>query len=327
MDLNLFAEDSMGNIPLNNGNLLQVTAKLKALEGFDYQTYLLYLSELKYFKNLFKFEGDTTITELSPVIMRILTEDGKVAVKRFKTKNGTKYVPFRIVDYTEGIDGHIVKGEGILSTWKTLNEQTKTYPLNSSDTVFIKNDDVPKPLLFLLWNFINKLNHYLTSADTNTKTKTKKFRYNINNNASAITAKEMSSMTDPSTPFVENITSPVGFGIENDEKKAQANKIEDIGLSSSSEVNVWDDINEFEKFWYKRFGKRMNVNFKKERNISDEFDFESANFDVLDNTIMIYLNRAVREFKEKFGLTVRVVNTVENQDKRKHKEEKEEGGE
>lgn len=308
MDFENMITGSIGNVPLDKGNLFGVQQKLKALQGYNYQIYLLYLTELRYFANLWNVEGDEELKEVFPALMKVAVENGKVALQ----KREGKYLIYALVDYTEGMDGFIKHGKGIPITYRMSKENiTKAKELKAENTLFLKVNTTAFPLLFYLWNFIFKLDHYLTSADTNTKTKTKKFKFNVNNNSSVIVEEEMKSMLDPSTPWITNITSPVGYGADNETKSVQNNVLEPIAKGAGgSEESIWEDIGNFEKFWYKRFGRRMNINMKKERNISDEFDFESANFDTIENDTKVFLERFVRQHNEMFGTNAKVVSNT-----------------
>lgn len=313
MDFNTLPSLSIGNVPLDRGNLFAVQMKLRALEGYDYQMYLLYLAELKYFSNLWNVEGDKDLRYMFPMLMRVATENGKVAIA--KDSKGKPAI-YALVDYKEDFKGHIVKGKGLPYTFRMIKENAgKSRDLNESNAIFLKLSSTGYPLLFFMWNFIEKLNHYLVSADTNTKTKTKKFKWNINNNSSVIQEAEQRAMTDPTTPWVVNITSPVGYGVDNETKKVQNNVLEPIMKNASSEDSIWSDIGEFEKFWYKRLGKRMNVNMKKERNISDEYDFESANFDTMENETKIYLEKFIEDYNAMFGTNAKVISNMSKLDK------------
>lgn len=309
MDLNLFAEQSIGNIPLDKGNLLTTAVKLEALRGYNHQIFLLYLAERKYFSNLWTIEGDDALKEAFPQFMKTLVENGKAAIRKGRDK---ELIVYALTDYSEDFTGFIKKGKGIPAPFRVNKENIqKEKPIDGSDTVFAKVSTEAFPLLFYVWNFIVKLDIYLRSADTNTRTKTKKFKFNVNNNSSVIVAQERASFTNPDTPWVENITSPTGYGVTAEEKGAQANIIDPIMKGSSAEASVWEDISSFEEFWYKRLGKRLNVNFKKERNINAEFENEEEQFLTATNETRIFLERFVRQYNEMHGTNARLVSVAE----------------
>lgn len=315
MDFKDFIQSDQANIPINNGNLLQLHTKLRAIEGQNIDMWMLYISERKYFSNLFSFEGDDTLRYMGSVFMKHLVENGKIAIK--KGRKGDPQI-FALVDVKRDFTGRIVKGEGIPLTFRMINEnKAKAIPLTENNAIFVQWDSDAYPLMFKLYRFIFKMNRYLTSADTNMITKTKKFKYNMNNNSSIIQRREMESFLDPSTPFVVNITSPTTWAEKTDtESKGTTNNVvEKMDSNSNSAEAIFDDIKEFEKIWYKRLGRRMNLSAKKQRLISDEIDNENVNFDIFESDTFIQLERFVKEYNKMFGVNAKLVSNVKMEEK------------
>lgn len=96
-----------------------------------------------------------------------------------------------------------------------------------------------------------------------------------------------------------NVITQLGVDWENDGKMQNRWMVDAPSQDKTMTINeVYDwHINTY----YDLFGRRRNVDFKKERNVVSEVDASQEQFDILVNETYKYMELALKECKEKFG--------------------------
>lgn len=321
MDFTQLLKQMNQNVPIGNGNILQLHQKINALGGGDIEFYKLYLLEKKYWRNLFGIEGDDELAEIFPSIVQGAWENGIVGYRAYGDQIDKSVIFAMNKRKTNGV-GLTISGSGIpiqynLSQQTSIKESKK---LTKENTIFLQLGADAFPGLFWYMSFLTKLKGLLSATYTNSLFKVKKLKYEVNNNDSEIASMEMNSMLDPESPYFKVITQPVGAMNSDASKKASPNNIEIVNKGSNADGDLWSDIKELEKFWYKRFGRRMNLSSKKQRVNGGEISEESKNFDILESEMKMNLQMFVKKFNKKYNRNAKLVINYEEQENKHTKE-------
>lgn len=309
------------DVPID-GNLYATSEYLRMLSGNNKEFYLRYLDHLKYFTNLFRFEGSDEVKRWSPHIFRQLVEFGKVAITKIKGK----IIVLAVVELEYDMYQNVSRVTGMaLRTGIGYTKEYAVIELDPAKTVVIRQNYQGFPFIITWKSVIEKIIHLSKAAETGSIASIKKFHRRLSNNDSMISQEETKSMLDPKTPYVNTIVSPLGYKGYMDFKRkgdaaskdkpmlTSANSLEFTSLGSSAS-DQWDNLQAYMEFEYYQKNRRINTNKKNERNISKEIDTETVNFDILDMDMYKWLDIAVRELKDKLSIDVEIIAVVEEKE-------------
>lgn len=292
---------------------------LQSLVQYDAEFYKLYDRNLQYFSALHNIKGNKDIERIWPAFMRLSYEYGKVAIGRY---NG-KFIVLNVVEERYTIDYKVKWVKGIIAPrgYGLLSKMTPI-KLKAEDVVIMRSNYNAFPFMFYWKDIIKNIMTLRSAAITASITSIKKFKRNLANNSSTIAEIENKSMLDPSTPTVDVVASPMSY-FDEDLHRTEGN-MRSSDVSNSTTPNSitfesaiddassqYDNLKNYMEFEFYMNGRRVNTNKKNERNIAKEIDTETVNFDILENDMERYLNIAVQEMNEKWGLSLEVINMAQ----------------
>lgn len=155
------------------------------------------------------------------------------------------------------------------------------------------------------WPFVKLQHLFLTIIIINGFVFNKKWIYKINNFTNI--RDELELFFNPSNPFLANVG--------NTEDLANRFMIEEKG-NSAGNADVIDYYNKMIGVYYQLMGRRINNDYKKERNVSDEVEASQENYDIVESDWLNQFEMFVATLKE-WGINIDI-------EKREEKEEKEE---
>lgn len=314
---------SDGRIPIDSS--LYVTSEyLKAIEGYSSYRYNMYLLFLRYYTGQYKLKGHPDIERLSYDILRQAIEFGKVAVVKVKER----LIPYAVVDIQHNIYHEIMNVEiTTLRSGIAYNRNVTSGSVKSKHVAVLKNNYQGFPFMFFWDKPIRTIMQLEDAAVTGSIASIKKFKRNLNNNDSAISRLETKSMTDPTTPYINVMTTPMSYKEELRNKKygntigsekemaINANAVEMTNVSNDT-LTQWENIKEYMNYVFMLYGRRTNTAKKRERNLEGEINMETLNFDILEAEFEGFLEKFCKECKDKFGYDItfeRLKDTVEVQ--------------
>lgn len=325
----LTTNDAVTNFPLGdrtnasfpfpmNGSAFTLDQYLQMMSNMSAEFYKYYDKTIQYFASLNKVTGSLEVRRMWKIFSRTLVEFGKV----FLAKVNGKLVVFNVIKEELNIDGSIKKVEGTVARmgYGWYREYT-THKFKGEDVVFVKSNFNALPLLFYWRNVICEMMGLKDAAITASIASIKKFKRNIMNNNSTIADIEQGSMIDPRTSHIDVVVDPESYiGEDNQAQRGEGSSYKDDNSvapnSITFETNIdsaggqWDNINKYIEFQYFQLGRRINTNKKNARNVSDEIDTETINFDILDSDLQEYIDMGIEEMKDKFGLEISMTPVI-----------------
>lgn len=117
----------------------------------------------------------------------------------------------------------------------------------------------------------------------------------------------ISSAPNPSLKEVKNWLNPFKFILNVFKSKANEGKFE--WVQNEGHTNIINEIDYYNKLiavWYDLYGRRVNTDIKKERNVSDEIEATQEHFNVLQNNYIDCFKAFIKELQlhkhsDKFG--------------------------
>lgn len=97
-----------------------------------------------------------------------------------------------------------------------------------------------------------------------------------------------------------NIVPTMGINWENGDEELENRWMTDK-LSHDSTMTINDVYDWTISKYYELFGRKYNIDFKKERNVSGEVEASQEQFDILINETKKYMEIALKQCEEKFG--------------------------
>lgn len=108
----------------------------------------------------------------------------------------------------------------------------------------------------------------------------------------------ISSAPNPSLKEVKNWLNPFKFILNVFKSKANEGKFE--WVQNEGHTNIINEIDYYNKLvavWYDLYGRRVNTDIKKERNVSDEIEATQEHFNVLQNNYIDCFKAFIKELK------------------------------
>lgn len=290
-------------VPIGQGNLYEVNAYLNMINKQFMSFYKMYLLERQYFTNLWRVEGCPELHRIWPAVTKSIFDYGRMAVK----KMGDKYIPFSIANITMSDFYTVKEAQGIIiSPTDGFYDMSKVMkvPLTEEDTVFVKSNYNGYPALLYWYDVLKGFIDYQTVNNTNLLWLAKKAIYKVRNGSSERISQELASMTSLSSPYAV-----IQEGFENGKPSANGdNALEVLATPGNAQNDFWHSFREFQSFWYQHLGRRHNVSFKKERNVSSETEIAEVAFDILEYETKYHLELFIEDWNKKFGFNAKLVN-------------------
>lgn len=282
------AKESLTKMQFNTLNNLQkdLKEKLKS-DNFTYNYYFLLQQQADYFSNIVPFRFNTKeLTEAIYKVIRCGVIYGKSAV--WITSLG-KIIPLYIndIDY-DPFDGRPIKINACLID--KIFSQKVIKPTNVNFVWFEENkDDFSNLYIFnstsngfgglITWQpFLRQLENLLRMLYTHSYSYLKTVLYDVKD-PSAI-SKELDLFFSNENPFLLNIGG---------DDVLFTNKFKEFNFTNTDKSGFFEYLEKFLNTYYSLIGRRYNVDFKKERNVSAEVESSQDNFDILQNELYQYI--------------------------------------
>lgn len=311
--------------PISGGNTLEVQARLKAQTAIDLsnvekpkggvlgkvkeifngkqaltqfikeripEEYWLLQLQANYFCNIIKFRNDNNdTTALLIKVIRCAFFSGKAGV--YKNELTNQLEGYTVVNVDLNYDGSIKRLDVVpvdLYMQSTSPDYNKTiWKIKDKETInkfiIFSWGTIGVGAWVLMYPFIKQQHMLLTMLNTQAFTYMKKFTYKVNDPLQM--KEEMELFFDPTNPFL--ISSGMGDDL--------SNKFAVFDFQSSNQKDFINYYYESMRIWYELFGRKLNLDNKKERNVSSEVE---ASQDQFENLHLDIINQ-FRIFKIKFN--------------------------
>lgn len=282
--------------PVTGGNQLTAMEYLKLL-NHQFQTdqsyefslkWLILLSQMTYFSNLFNFiTGDERYLKLENLFFTNLWWYGKVGI----LKTGEK---IDVVNLTNTLDGEYIQ---IAKYIFNSNVQPKDTNIINRNRLLNKNDDrlvifrwgsTALPGFIWWWQFAQEQNFMWKAVFSESMWINKKLQIDFNLELTDQNKFMLKSLFNPSSPF---------FFHNNIETLSEVKQLELPPLTTTG----FDMIDRHRQMYYQMFGRRINENYKKEKNITDDIQFSMSNYNIIENDWLRELKIGAIQLKEKFN--------------------------
>lgn len=151
-----------------------------------------------------------------------------------------------------------------------------------------------------IWPFINLQHLMLTICIINSFVFNKKWIYKINNYTSI--SDEIKLFFDPTNPFIVNLG--------NTEEINNRFSNEDVATHQTG-TDAIDYYNKLMNIYYHLFGRKVNNDFKKERNITTEVESTQENYDVVQSDWLNQFAMFIDDVKRLTGIDINIVEQNE----------------
>lgn len=328
--------------PITGGNNFQVQKEFQArlnnmlssidlsndnLDSVVYDEYFLMIFQKNYFCNLFDIETDDIEFKKAWIIFVELCfwygdaalinngiegiEDTTQLIPVYIKEK--KYTPLGDIkkdfEYYDG--GAILPLMGDSKMWKPKPSIDIKAKVNKSEFVYGKWNTQAYGAWVWMYKFIKfqKELMYLTHGSAYLQKEI--FFYKINNVDTI--QDEIRTLYNPKI----NIVPTIGINWEGGETRLENRWLSDK-LSNDPSMTINDVYDWHMDKYYELFGRKHNVDFKHERNVTSEVEASQEQFDVLINETKKYMEMVLKECEEKFGkkgvLKLDVEYNYENQE-------------
>lgn len=296
---NLKARESVISSNLISKKLNESIKSYLKSENFTYNFYWLLQQQADYFTSIVSFRFNTKkLTEAIYKVIRCGVIYGKSAV--YVTASGDLW-PLYIneVRYDE------ISGDPIYLSASLVDNvfsQKTLAPMKNKWMIFNKPEQFNNIYIFnssstgfgglIRWTpFLKQLENILKMMYTHSYSFLKTVLYDVKD--LNFVEKELELFFSCENPFLVNL------GDEN----LMRNKFKEFNFTETDKTNFFDYLNQFLNTYYSLIGRRFNVDFKKERNISGEVEASQDNFDILQNELKQYIILLLEWVSMKVGVS------------------------
>lgn len=294
----------------------------------------------KEFINSFRFEGDDEFTRAKQrIFLKLLFKYGysgvvntanlineqfeedtqslinilEFDIKEIVTKQMGNKIPVMVAPTHWGVDERVVKGKGITTAYN--NTIRKTYNVASTNTAIAMFDNNHKNG----YSWWLEAAYMHSTAETVLKKRTalldsKLVNNNVNNSLKNI---KYDAIYDVDQSFLEMSPTQTSMAGGNEEEinvtKMLDTKLKKLDISNGESVNdLLDFVTSYEKAVMTRFGERTNINEgKSERSITEDFKSMEVHWRRLENEFKDQLTMFVEDYKNIFGVELKLVSLVD----------------
>lgn len=267
---------------------------LKSSE-FTYNLYWLLQFQADYFSSLIPFRFNSKqITETLYKVIRGCAIYGKSAL--FNSINGLVGLYINNIEYD--IEGKIKYALcapiDYIFSQKTIEPKNIRYSRfegNILNDFYVLNYSSSGWGGLIRWMpFLKQLENLLKMLYTHSYSYLKFLLYDVKD--PTFINKEMELFFNVESPFLVNIGDDTLI----------KNKFKEFNFSNTNKTDFFDYLEKFLNTYYSMIGRRFNVDFKKERNISDEVEASQDNFDILQNEFKQYIKLMLDWVSLKLGV-------------------------
>lgn len=271
-----------------------VKNRLKSSD-FTYNLYFLMQQQADYFVSLVPFRfNNVRITELLYKVIRAAVIYGKAAVYNgidglqglyvnrieYDTLGKIKWAECAPIDYIFA-----------QKTLEPVNIQYSTFEGEILEDLYIINSSSSGYGGLIRWMpFLKQLENLLKMLYTHSYSYLKFILYDVKD--TSYISKEMDLFFNVESPFLVNLG----------DDTLLRNKFKEFNFNNTNKAEFFEYLNQFLNTYYSLIGRRYNVDFKKERNISSEVEASQDNFDILQNELKQYITLLLDWVSLKTGL-------------------------
>lgn len=288
-------------LPINGGNAIAVNEYLRAMSNNNLDVYLLLLDQLRYHRNLFTIENDNTLKKGWLSIETALFWYGVCAIQVM----ADEIVVYGLSDVEVNNANEIISARGQIYINQFNRKSIITdVKLTKNNAIFIKrNLECWGYWIFNYYRY-QKLALIQKYFFVNLQGSQKKVAFKIEGGATETLIKEISSIKNPDTWFLLLNDDTTGVGT------AVTEKIQKLDVENDTE-KIWKAFENYQNWLYYNEGRRYNVGEKDERNLVDEVQINTVNFDLIENDRLFWLKEAIDKYNLLYGKNAKVIKLFE----------------
>lgn len=270
-------------------------------ENFTYNLYWLLHQQADYFTSIVQFRyTDKTLTENIYKVIRCAAIYGRAAI--WFTSSGI--IPYYInkVEYSPMTGKPIYMEVQLIDNVFSQKEISPTFDnwltfdINSNpnafDNIYIMNSSSCGFGGLIRWlPFLKQLDNLLKMVYVHSYTHLKYIIYDVKE--PAFIDKEIELFFNNQLPFLINIGDDTLI----------KNKFKEFNFTNSQKDEIFNYLEKFLNTYYSLIGRRYNVDYKRERNITSEVEASQDNFDILQNEFKQYILLMLEWISNKTGLS------------------------
>lgn len=226
-------------------------------------------------------------------------------------ENKTKINEFGEITRVEGYNGYeLLQSNGLLS--EVESRLKRKYTIIGEE---LKNNYIRLYApsynygAYVRWiKFIRMWGELLKTINTYSYLLVKKIMYNVNDESAAVD--EIKRFFDSNSPFL----------INKDTNSPDSNKFEIAGGDSGGTNDIFTYYDRWLEIYYGLLGRKINVDRKKERNITNEVEMSEDNFDILENEIKVNRKNFLKLFSSRIGISVIYLEDEEDTNEKANEE-------
>ena len=289
---------ALNNLPLFSNEYKKTVDDL--FKPLRYEEYRLLLFQAKYFCNVFPIISESVkLTNAISTCKYIAFLYGRAAVYR----ESGKFLPCYIKKSKKSLTGEFTYlelslADGVLASYEASPKPPTTFKLKNkedidSNVVFMNWDTLSIGAYYMFLPFIKLQLNLLDMLTTEGFTLIKKLNYHAS--SPDVVKEEMTNFFNPRSPF--NIFTPI-----EDEMRS---RFKVLDLNENDKNNFLQYFEFTMNTYYSLLGRRFNIDMKPERNVSGEVEASQSNFDILEAEHVIQMENFIKDFKNKFGITIK----------------------
>lgn len=303
----------LSNLENIHSSLFGVSEILKKSPAEDYinermlEVFWLLQLQANYFVNSIEFDcDDYKIREQIFIMIRLAFMNGQAGLYFDESLNKIYAVAIAKTnaDFTgEALSYEVMPGALALTSQSIIDgDSQKLFQVKAENVALFKWGTLAIGAWILMLPFVKQQHSLLTMMTVNSFTFIKKYLYEVED-LSAL-PEELKNFFNPKHPFLLKL----GIG----SRKNLSNKIEPFQLDtgSASQRDFLDYYKESINIWYGLFGRRVNEDIKRERNITAEVDASQSQYDYIQAEYQKEFDLFIERAKE-FGIGIERIKQEE----------------
>lgn len=288
-------------LPINGGNALQVHEYLNAIQGNKLELYLILLDQLRYERNLFTIQNDDDLAKVWSNIETCLYWQGVCAIKKIDDL----ITVYQLSDIEVNSTNQIIKAKGKpFITMSNRSSNLKDEKLTLDNAVFFKrNNEGWSDWVFWYYRYeqLIEIKKYIF---VNLQGSQKKVIINTQGENTDIVRKEIEHLKNTDNWWIafNTITDLPIRNISEDFKE--------LNIPNESE-QLFYAFDKWLNFIYYHKGRRYNVSSKAERNVVDEVQINTVNFDLMEKDKMDCLKLGIEHYNKIYNRNAEIIKTFE----------------
>lgn len=210
---------------------------------------------------------------------------------------------FGEIQSVEGFNGYeLLQANGLLSEVRSkLKERYKIRGEELSNYIRLYAPSYNFGAYVRWIKFVRMWGELLKTINTYSYLLIKKIIFNVNDESAAID--EIKRFFNTNLPFL----------INKDTNSPDSNTFEVAGGDNGGTNDIFTYYDRWIEIYYSMLGRRINVDRKKERNITNEVEQSEQNFDILENEVKINRINFLNDLSERLGQPVIIYDKIKEE--------------